>query len=453
MNWANSILWRSNGAASCPQKRRGVPRLFHLVGVSYVCSICAMSLLRGDDTKPPLSIPASVPNRDAIQRVERGELQAADAAWWGYDPEDATAAIQGAINSGATTVLIPYVGSDWKVRPIRLRSHQNIVLDPGVVIAAKEGEFRDLHDCLLSGTGVNDITIRGYGATLRMRQQDYVNPPYERSEFRHALSFRGSERITVLGLTLQKSGGDGIYVGPTDDLGHVPCRDVVIRDCTSVENYRQGMSVVSAERLRIENCVFRRTKGTAPQAGLALEPAQARGLLSDIEVINTRAENNEGSGFVVNISRLNEHSAPVGVRFWNCISSGSWQPGYRIMVNPSGSPKGLVEFVRCTGERIEYAGLYCAWSAASSVNVRFKDCKWRLVARKRTEVPFHFNVFGRQRGDDAGRIEFNNCYLYDDRNRAVFRLDEQTSRSGARSISGDIHVFGPMAENNIDSAA
>jgi hypothetical protein len=45
-------------------------------------------------------------------------------------------------------------------------------------------------------------------------------------------------------------------------------RNVVIRDVVAADNHRQGMSVISALGLLVENCSFTGTNGTAPQAGV-----------------------------------------------------------------------------------------------------------------------------------------------------------------------------------------
>ena len=49
-------------------------------------------------------------------------------------------------------------------------------------------------------------------------------------------------------------------------------QDVVIRNCISHDNDRQGISVISAVNLLVDNCVFSSTRGTAPEAGIDLEP-------------------------------------------------------------------------------------------------------------------------------------------------------------------------------------
>ena len=44
-------------------------------------------------------------------------------------------------------------------------------------------------------------------------------------------------------------------------------RDIVIRDVVADQNHRQGISVISAVGLLVENSTFSGTNGTAPMAG------------------------------------------------------------------------------------------------------------------------------------------------------------------------------------------
>jgi hypothetical protein len=48
-----------------------------------------------------------------------------DASNFGFNAVDATAALQGAIDSKADTVLVPYMGKDWIVTPIVMTGSLN----------------------------------------------------------------------------------------------------------------------------------------------------------------------------------------------------------------------------------------------------------------------------------------------------------------------------------------
>ncbi|MCF6284389.1 MAG: DUF1080 domain-containing protein, partial [Candidatus Hydrogenedentes bacterium] len=111
-------------------------------------------------------------NPEAVANIAKGAKDFANAAWWGFDAEDSTAAIQAAIDSGAKKVLVPFVGKPWIVMPLKLRSDLELTFEPGVLVLAKRGEFKGRGDSLLSAHGAENLTIRGYGATLRMWKKD-----------------------------------------------------------------------------------------------------------------------------------------------------------------------------------------------------------------------------------------------------------------------------------------
>jgi hypothetical protein len=124
----------------------------------------------------------NVKDQQAAEETVAGKRTTANAAWWGFNREDSTEALQAAINSGAKTLIVPFMGDPWIVRPLQLRSQQEIILEPGVLILAKKGEFQGGGDSLFSAVGQSNLVIHGYGATLRMHKRDYQNPPYTKAE-------------------------------------------------------------------------------------------------------------------------------------------------------------------------------------------------------------------------------------------------------------------------------
>jgi hypothetical protein len=275
-----------------------------------------------------------------------GRPASVNAAWWGFDPADSTAALQSAIDSRAARVLVPDMGSPWIIRPVRLSGDQEIVLEDGVVIEAKKGEFRKRTDVLLEADAVSNLTLRGNGAVLRMHRDDYRHPPYERSEHRHALSLRSCRNVVVQGLRIESSGGDGIYLGRSGTRGaarygeHIEIRDVVLAD-----NYRQGISVVSVKGLLVERTVMARTSGTPPAAGIDLEPNHADELLQDIVLRGCRIESNGGAGLQVYLNELTAQSEPVSIRVDDTrIRSNRLQ----VWITPGGgAPRGEIRFRHC----------------------------------------------------------------------------------------------------------
>ena len=103
-----------------------------------------------------------------------------------------------------------------------------------------------------------------------MRRADYDSPAYSHAEWRHVLDLHGCRNVTICGLTLAESGGDGIYLGAGRD--GATNRDVVIRDVVCDRNYRQGISVITAENLLIENCVLRIRPARRPRPASTSNP-------------------------------------------------------------------------------------------------------------------------------------------------------------------------------------
>jgi hypothetical protein len=362
--------------------------------------------LQGTQAKIP-------PNEKAIEEVKQGKRKVAYASWWGFDPKDATEALQAAIDSGAPKVVVENMGRPWIVsRTINLRSNQEIVFEKGVIVEAKKGAFLGKGDCLFLAALQRNITIIGYGAVLRMRKLDYTQPPYEKAEWRHALSIRSCENVRVFGLTLASSGGDGIYLGVAKR--GVPNSNIHIKDVVCVDNYRQGISVISAENVLMENVVMRDTSGTPPMAGIDFEPNDPTEVLSNIVMRNCTVQNNSGDGFAFYLHNLNSASRPISIRLEGCRSIGN-RRSVSISVGNSKEKtvSGVIEFVDCKFEGSEGAGIYIAQKPPFGCKVRFVKCEISDAALKQvTQSPIMF-ASARGNFEPIGGVEFIDCVVRD----------------------------------------
>jgi len=379
--------------------------------IPVIIVACAfMSLLTTRSQGTQAKIP---PNEKAIEEVKQGKRKVAYASWWGFDPEDATEALQAAIDSGAPKVVVENMGRPWIVsRTINLRSNQEIVFEKGVIVEAKKGAFLGKGDCLFLAALQRNITIIGYGAVLRMRKLDYTQPPYEKAEWRHALSIRSCENVRVFGLTLASSGGDGIYLGVAKR--GVPNSNIHIKDVVCVDNYRQGISVISAENVLMENVVMRDTSGTPPMAGIDFEPNDPTEVLSNIVMRNCVVQNNSGDGFAFYLHNLNSASRPISIRSEGCRSIGN-RRSVSISVGNSKEKtvSGVIEFVDCKFEGSEGAGIYIAQKPPFGCKVRFVKCEISDAALEQvTQSPIMF-ASARGNFEPIGGVEFIDCVVRD----------------------------------------
>ena len=170
------------------------------------------------------------------------------------------------LEGSADVTVGPRQGAEptWLVGPLQLtRSHQRVTFLPGTLIYAASDSFHGKGDCLFRLMSTSNVTVVGYGATLRMRRKDYAktgsgksNGRYSVSEFRHGLDIAGTTTLKIEGLRIEETGGDGIYVRTVYGVYGVTLRRVAVSGA-----YRNGISVIAADGLLVEHSIFMNTRG------------------------------------------------------------------------------------------------------------------------------------------------------------------------------------------------
>lgn len=403
-----------------------------------------------------------LPNNDrniaAIEEVKSGKRTTANAGWWGFDLEDSTDAIQSAIKSGAKIVVVPNVGKEWIVRPIQLVGNQEFVLEPGVVVVAKRGEFRGKGDCVFQATRCENLKFRGQGAIVRMQKQDYISGlvlkdlgwnrwvgQYDKAEWRMALSLRGCRNVDVTGVTLRDSGGDGIMIsGAGKDQ---PSENIRIKDVVCDNNYRQGISVTNVDGLRVENCVFKNTWGTPPSAGVDIEPDDPNDRACNIVFRECRFENNYGDGIEVFLSHQNKQSKPNTILFEDCQVIGRGGAGIRVSKIYADGPAGLIEFRNCSVENTDGHGFKVQDKNADRAKVRFVNCTARNVANDRKYASAWTPIWLQNNTPDKtgkfGGIEFVDCFVEDSKDRPTAWMQQDKGKMEVADIHGKITIRSP----------
>ena len=298
------------------------------------------------------------------------------ASSFGYDSADATDCLQKAIDSGAKRVVVDKQEAPWIVKTIKLRSDLELVLQEGVEILAKEGEFQNKGDVLLLASNVSNVTIRGEGkgATLRMRKKDYWKEPYSKSEWRHGVSLLSSSNVRIENLTIAETGGDGIYLGVA--TRGVPCRNITIKNVDCVANNRQGISVISVDGLLMEDVLLRDTVGTAPEAGIDFEPNRADEQITNAVMRRVKAINNRGGGFAFYLPNLRENGKELSVKMEDCeaIRNNASGISFTVFNGERGTLPGKIEL-----ENVDLVGNFYGaafrskW--ADGAPVEFKNVK------------------------------------------------------------------------------
>lgn len=351
---------------------------------------------------------------------------------FGYDPADSTRFLQAALDSGARTVVLDRRAGPWVTLPLLVRSNTEVVVEPGVELVAKRGEFRGVRDYLFTLHGVTNVTLRGgEGSTFRMWKADYQKPPYERSEWRYTLRIVRSANVVVENMRFEESGGDGIVVGGNS-------RNVTIRNCVCDRNHRQGLSICSGENVLVENCVFSNTSGTAPEAGVDFEPDLPDEKLVNCMLRNCLSVGNAGDGYDVVPHQLRARSAPVSVTLENCTATSN-RHSVLICTNRRGHedfPGGLIRIKGCSFRDSRGAGVQIRQMPLGGPRMVFEDC---VVSNsgcgKAPDLAFCADSWN---GDHCDGIEFRNLVIHRKYVDGWLKPPRPTFGNVAREISGDV---------------
>jgi parallel beta-helix repeat protein len=207
--------------------------------------------------------------------------------------EDCTALLQQAIDQLPPTggeVIVP--AGDYLVDPVRsvsLRSHVQLRLLPGAVLRAKP--VASANYAILRIQNASNVSVSG-GSLVGDRDQHLGTT----GEWGMGVDIRGSHAVLLEDVHISKCWGDGIYVGTSTGTESGTCSDITLRHVVAEQNRRQGLSIVACSGALIEQCEFNNTGGTAPAAGIDLEPNKGQ-TVENVRIVNCTARGNQGDGF------------------------------------------------------------------------------------------------------------------------------------------------------------
>lgn len=405
---------------------------------AFVLSFSLLVFCAGHAAEPSNVIAA---NAERVAEVLDGERLEAFASWWGFDPNDSTAYLQRAIDSKVPRLIIDRQSSPWVTGPLSGVSGQEIILQQGVELVALKGAYRPKGDCLLSYRECRDVILRGElkdagkSARIRMRKQDYQSGDYDRSEWRHALALYDCENVLIQDLTIEQSGGDGIYLGTTAQRR--ANRNIVIRRVDCNDNHRQGISVISAENLLIEDCRLRNTDGTAPQAGIDFEPNHAEDLLVNCVLRDCIAENNTGTGYQICPQFMSGASRPISIVLENCISRDNKQHAIHLCSAPKDPPSGSLHVKGFLAERDAMAGISVQFNPWDAIRIELEDTTFRDCAAKDNFFPPIYLQGLESEARPTGGIRFTNVIVKDELDRSIFKIVDRTN-AGLKELEGEV---------------
>ncbi|MFW6438177.1 MAG: right-handed parallel beta-helix repeat-containing protein, partial [Armatimonadota bacterium] len=205
-------------------------------------------------------------------------------------------------------------------------------------------------------------------------------------------------------------GGDGIYFGAGGDGN----RNIHIKDLICDKNYRQGISVITAENVLIEDTVLSNTGGTPPAAGIDWEPNHPNERIVNFVMRNCVSENNEGHGYTFYLPNMHAQTEDVSVRLENCRSENDRvAAGVTTGNAPDQTVRGYIQFVDCEFITPRGNGIAVRDKPVEGLELTFENCVIdRPALEAEDTAPILFT--SRQRAvRDVGSVHFDNLVLRD----------------------------------------
>lgn len=210
-----------------------------------------------------------------------------DIATYASGRKDATDAIQALIDrcsvSGAVVNIPKGVYLIDAGKGIRLRNGTRLKMDPDAMLIAlpeTSGNY-----AVIKVYGIHDARIEG-GEIVGERDHHLGKG----GEWGFGIDIKGSTSIYISNISVSNCWGDGFYVGGESS-------DITLDGVTASKNRRQGLSITSCDRILVVNSKFTLTSGTAPSAGIDVEPNKGE-KVSNVSIENCEINDNAGCGIL-----------------------------------------------------------------------------------------------------------------------------------------------------------
>lgn len=241
-----------------------------------------------------------------------------------------TAAILAAISDAFETGAVVFIPAGTymvdAVESIKLKSGITLQMTPETILKVIPNNAEKY--AVLAIDGLENVRILG-GVLMGDRGQHLGRS----GEWGMGIRITGSKNILVQETVCNEFWGDGIYIGE-GEIGRTS-ENIRIIGIKADQNRRQGLSLISGRNIEILGAKITNTHGTAPSAGIDIEPSDVRNVLDNIMIADLYTAGNQGAGLLVNTGALSGTRDAVGIKVINHQDDGS-DRGMQI------SSKGIV---------------------------------------------------------------------------------------------------------------
>ena len=152
---------------------------------------------------------------------------------------------------------------------IKIPSNTEVILNG--TIQCEPNPFKEYHILHLSG---ENIVLYGHGEIVGERNDHLENL----GEWGHGIFVSKASNVTISDVKVRDCWGDCIYIGNNS-------KNIVVNNCYLSNSRRQGISITSADTVKISNTLISNVGGTAPEYAIDVEP-NAKGRVEYVKLEN-----------------------------------------------------------------------------------------------------------------------------------------------------------------------
>ena len=153
-----------------------------------------------------------------------------------------------------------HINSNKQRATIVLKSDVSLRLDGTLIIDPQENEKFYNGYYAIYIYGAKNVSIKGTGTIYGDLGKSRIQSTYG-----HGICVFGSEDISISGITIKDVQGDAVVVSLNN-------KNVKIKDLVIDHYYRNGISIVDGENIKVENIVVENGGGVEPYAAIDVEP-------------------------------------------------------------------------------------------------------------------------------------------------------------------------------------
>lgn len=179
-------------------------------------------------------------------------------------------------------------------------------------------------------------------------------------EWGMGIEIRDSQNISISNMSIDKMWGDAIYVGTN---GKNSTYNINLNNIRMDENRRQGLTIISANKLIASNIKATNTKGAKPASGIDIEPNNGSMILKDINLKNIVTSGNAGAGIQIGLSRYNNQKDFVSIYIQNHSDIHSQ---YGLLIGAINKiPSGIINIKSIDYKRSKIHTCFNSWTNSS----------------------------------------------------------------------------------------